>query len=318
MRSVTIGLRLWGIALEPFCCPARNGSSTSRTSVRCRWRISVANRSRPGAGQRDRLQQRGVAVARDDLRGDRLAPRARGARARAPRTPGSIAAYVPTAPLSAPTAACANARSSRCALRCASIAKPASLMPNVVGSAWTPCVRPTQTVSTCSRARAASAATSSRAPATTSSPGRAQLQRERGVEHVGRGQPEVDPAPGRPGARAEHVDERGDVVVGDPLALLDRLDGERRRADRLELVLGRRRRAPRRPRPRRAARSPSAPRRSTARRSPGACSGRSSGARARRRRPCRRPARAARAGAQVEEQQRAEDRRSTRARTPRR
>jgi hypothetical protein len=31
MRSVVIGLRLCGIALEPFW-PARNGSSTSRTS----------------------------------------------------------------------------------------------------------------------------------------------------------------------------------------------------------------------------------------------------------------------------------------------
>jgi hypothetical protein len=55
-------------------------------------------------------------------------------------------------------------------LRCASIAKPASLIPNVVGSAWTPCVRPTQMVSTCSRARCASASKSPRAPATTISP----------------------------------------------------------------------------------------------------------------------------------------------------
>ena len=47
MRSVTIGLRLCGIADEPFWAPVRNGSSTSRTSVRCRWRISVAKRSRP-------------------------------------------------------------------------------------------------------------------------------------------------------------------------------------------------------------------------------------------------------------------------------
>ena len=39
------GLRLWGIALEPFCAPVRNGSSTSPTSVRCRWRISSANAS---------------------------------------------------------------------------------------------------------------------------------------------------------------------------------------------------------------------------------------------------------------------------------
>src|SRR4051794_29590779 len=45
----------------------------------------------------------------------------------------------------------------------------------------------------------------------------------------------MDPAPGRPRARAEYVDERGDVVVGDPLALLDGLDGERRGADRLEV-----------------------------------------------------------------------------------
>jgi hypothetical protein len=45
---------------------------------------------------------------------------------------------VPTAPLSAPTDACANASRSRWALRSASIAKPASLIPNVVGSACTP------------------------------------------------------------------------------------------------------------------------------------------------------------------------------------
>ena len=46
MRSEMTGLRLCGIALEPFW-PARNGSSTSRTSVRWRWRISVAKRSSP-------------------------------------------------------------------------------------------------------------------------------------------------------------------------------------------------------------------------------------------------------------------------------
>ena len=40
-RSQTTGFRLWGIALEPFC-PSANGSCTSRTSVRARWRISVA------------------------------------------------------------------------------------------------------------------------------------------------------------------------------------------------------------------------------------------------------------------------------------
>ena len=44
MRSATIGLRLCGIADEPFW-PLANGSCTSRTSVRARWRISTANRS---------------------------------------------------------------------------------------------------------------------------------------------------------------------------------------------------------------------------------------------------------------------------------
>ena len=70
---MTIGLRLCGIADEPFCAPARNGSSTSRTSVRWRCRISVAKRSRPGAGQGDRRQQLRVAVARHDLGRDVLA-----------------------------------------------------------------------------------------------------------------------------------------------------------------------------------------------------------------------------------------------------
>ena len=35
MRSATTGLRLCGIAEEPFC-PLRNGSCTSRSSVRAR------------------------------------------------------------------------------------------------------------------------------------------------------------------------------------------------------------------------------------------------------------------------------------------
>ena len=44
IRSATFGFRLCGIADEPFI-PVANGSSTSRTSVRARWRISVAKRS---------------------------------------------------------------------------------------------------------------------------------------------------------------------------------------------------------------------------------------------------------------------------------
>ncbi len=47
-RSDTTGFRLCGMADEPFC-PSANGSCTSRTSVRARWRISVAILSRVDA-----------------------------------------------------------------------------------------------------------------------------------------------------------------------------------------------------------------------------------------------------------------------------
>ena len=49
----------------------------------------------------------------------------------------------------------------------------------------------------------------------------------------------MDPAPRLAGGRAEDVDERGDVVVGDRLALLDGLHREGGGADGLEVGLGR-------------------------------------------------------------------------------
>ena len=58
-------------------------------------------------------------------------------------------------------------------------------------------------------------------------PGLADLGRQRRVEDVGGGQPVVDPAALRADRGGDDVDERGDVVVGRPLALLDRLDRER-------------------------------------------------------------------------------------------
>ena len=75
MRSHRIGLRLCGIADEPFWEPERNGSSTSRTSVRWSWRTSVAKRSSP-APPAPSLEQLGVAVARDHLGRSVLAPEA--------------------------------------------------------------------------------------------------------------------------------------------------------------------------------------------------------------------------------------------------
>ena len=168
--SLLIGLRLCGIDEEPFWPGPERLLRLAHLGA-----LQVADLGREaleaGAGERDRAQQLGVAVARDDLRRDVLAREAeareharlelgagRGVRAdrardRADRRPASKRAL-------------AGAR----ALRCASKAKPASLTPKVVGSACTPWVRPTHSVSTCSRARAASAATSSRAPATRTSP----------------------------------------------------------------------------------------------------------------------------------------------------
>ena len=236
MRSVVIGLRLCGIALEPFCCPERNGSSASRTSVRWRWRISVASRSRPApasaiACSSSAWRSRGTTWVET---GSRASPSRASTRASKSGLGGRVG---PDGAADRADATPARTRA-RGARRCgaASNAKPASLMPNVVGSAWTPCVRPTQTVSTCSRARSASADDELARARDDDLARGAQLQGERRVEHVGRRQAEVDPAPGGAGARAEHVDERRDVVVGDALALLDRLDGERRGADRLEVV----------------------------------------------------------------------------------
>ena len=67
IRSAVIGFRLCGIADDPFW-PRANGSSTSRTSVRARWRISVANRSSDDAMSASDDEQLGVAVALEDLR----------------------------------------------------------------------------------------------------------------------------------------------------------------------------------------------------------------------------------------------------------
>ena len=68
--SQPIGLRLCGIADEPFW-PLANGSSTSPISVFCRPRISSANFSSDAARDRQRRHQLGVPVALDDLRRDR-------------------------------------------------------------------------------------------------------------------------------------------------------------------------------------------------------------------------------------------------------
>ena len=133
IRSATFGFRLCGIADEPLF-PAANGSSTSRTSVRARWRISVAKRSSEEAHNGECGQELGMAVAGDHLRRHRIGleveplagdpldlgidPRVRADGAR------ELADAAGLERVLQPT----RARSS-------SKAQPASFQPNVVGSA---------------------------------------------------------------------------------------------------------------------------------------------------------------------------------------
>jgi hypothetical protein len=85
-------------------------------------------------------------------------------------TSGSVAEYVPTAPESFPTRIPSSARATRSRSRASSNAQPESFSPNVVGSAWTPCVRPICSVSRCSSARATTAANAASSPAMISAP----------------------------------------------------------------------------------------------------------------------------------------------------
>ena len=95
--------------------------------------------------------------------------------------------------------------------------------------------------------------------------GARHLERERGVDHVARGQAVVHPrARGLADALLHDVDERGDVVIGDALAFVNGLDVEAG-----ALAYGARRRPARRraaPRPRPRAPPPRATRRSARRR----------------------------------------------------
>ena len=105
-------------------------------------------------------------------------------------------------------------------------------------------------------------------PSTSRSAGVAHRPAQRGVDDVGRRQPVVDPrAGGHADGRLHDVDERGDVVVGDALALEHRLRRTPRRPP--ARARGRpRRRPPARPRGRRAPRWPAARPRASGRSGP--------------------------------------------------
>ncbi len=108
MRSAVIGLRLCGIADEPFW-PRPNGSSTSRTSVRARWRISSANASSDEAMTAS--VESSCACRSRWMICVECGAGSRPSRSHASRSSsGPVAAYVPTAPDSLPTRSSSRAR----------------------------------------------------------------------------------------------------------------------------------------------------------------------------------------------------------------
>ena len=210
IRSQTTGLRLCGIALEPFW-PARNGSSTSRTSVRCRWRISVAKRSSPApasaiADSSSAWRSRGTtwveigsalqAEAFDHallvVRAERR-PRADGARDR-----GRDLAERALQPIGVAVRlhrVAGELEPERRRLRVDAVRAPDAQRVRVLARLLGQLPREL------ARGRDEQRA------------GAPQLQREAGVDDVGGRQPVVDPAPRRPGRSRQHVDERRRVVV---------------------------------------------------------------------------------------------------------
>ncbi len=113
--SVSTGLRLCGIADEPFW-PGAKYSSASSTSVRWRWRISMANRSideaiTPSTAKNIAWRSRGMIWV--DV-GSGVSPSSLATWA---SIAGSILAKVPTAPEIAQVAISSRAARSRARLR---------------------------------------------------------------------------------------------------------------------------------------------------------------------------------------------------------
>ena len=157
------GLRLWGMALLPFC-PSANGSSASPISVRCSERISTATFSSEAATMA-RVVMSSAWRSRWTIwldTGAGSSPRRWHASS---STSGSMWAKVPTAPEIFPTRTVSRARRNRSRLRPASAYQSAALRPNVMGSAWMPWLRPTQRVCRWVRASARTAARKRSSPA---------------------------------------------------------------------------------------------------------------------------------------------------------
>ena len=197
-----------------------------------------------GRGQGERGEQLGVTVALDDLRRGRLGLEAEPLAGDALDL-GVDRRVVPDRAGELPDPhALERKRDARSRARSSSKAQTASLRPNVVGSAWTPCVRPIVSVSRCSSARATTASKRAVEPGQDQLAGGRDLERERRVDDVRRGEAVVEPAPFRAELVGDRVDEGGEVVVR---LLLDLGDALRRRRVCLGANLARPPRRARRP-----------------------------------------------------------------------
>ncbi len=154
-RSVRTGFRLCGIAELPFCS-LPNGSKTSPTSLRWRWRISVAIRSSVPAAMAS-ADMKPACRSRATTCVDTTSTLRPSSLHTCSSTRGSMVAWVPTAPLTRPTPASSAARPSLSSERSSSATQPATLKPNVIGSATIPCVRPAIRVRRCWTASSAAA-----------------------------------------------------------------------------------------------------------------------------------------------------------------
>jgi len=131
--SDKMGLRLCGMAEEPFC-PGAKYSSASRTSVRCRWRTSRARFSTepaitPSVAKNWAWRSRGMTWV------DTGSGRRPSLAATCASTAGSMLAKVPTAPEMAQVAISSRAQARRRLARLNAAWCPASFKPKVVGSA---------------------------------------------------------------------------------------------------------------------------------------------------------------------------------------
>ncbi len=220
--SLRIGLRLWGIALEPFWPDGERLFGLADLGA-----LPVAHvRGEPldaGGQEGERGEERGVAIARDDLRGDRLGRRGRASpSARASIVRREVRVGADGAGDLADGDLARARRPSRARPRAISAWWPASARPKVTGSAKMPWLRPI-----IGRPRVLAGARGERVEqarrtgsSSMSAASRSSIASD-GVEHVARGHAAVKP-PRLDAGELLDVGEKGDdVVLGRALDLVD-------------------------------------------------------------------------------------------------